>query len=97
MNAAESNSTAINNVRHTVNWIGVLAALAMVLGGTLLYKGFQSGELLIGIAGSMGGALAGMIAMRSTPPTGPGGGIQVEGTPTPSRPVITEPENTEPK
>ncbi len=85
--------TPPNNVKHVVNWIGCIALAALIGGSILLYKGFQSGELLIGIAGSMGGALGGMLAMRSTPPTGPGGGVQVEGTVLPSTPVtVTETE-----
>ena len=55
-------------VTHTRYIVGsiVLVVLACIACGTfLLYTGFQSGELLIGIASAGTGALGGMVATRS--------------------------------
>ena len=50
-----------DHVRFIVSWVGALALCAMGVGGTLLYKGFQGGELLIGAAITAIGGLLGTI------------------------------------
>lgn len=62
------------NQDHTaliVKWVGFLSSLAMVLGAVLLYKGYQSGELLVtsgGVAGISGlvGFLGGKLVQKPT-------------------------------
>jgi hypothetical protein len=64
---------------HTKYIVGaiVLVVLACIGCGTyLLATGYQSGELLIGIAGAGTGALGGMVATRSQ--THPGTPVEVK-------------------
>lgn len=48
-------------------WILLILGVSCIGAGTYLLKtGYQSGELLIGIVGTIAGAIAGMISTRSS-------------------------------
>ncbi len=51
--------------------LGIIAVLCVGAGTFLLWKGYQSGELFVGIVGSVAGAIAGMLSMRTSPPKDP--------------------------
>jgi hypothetical protein len=53
-----------SETKFIVGCITLISLVCAVIGGFLLLKGFQSGELLVGIAGSGGGGLVGMLSMQ---------------------------------
>lgn len=61
-----------DHTKFLASWVGILSVVAMGLGGLLLYKGFQGGELLIGAAISGMGGLVGIIQPRRSMQSGPG-------------------------
>jgi membrane protein implicated in regulation of membrane protease activity len=56
--------TPADHTRFIVSWIGSIALVCIGVSAFLLYKGFQSGELLVGIASAAAGSLGTMVAMR---------------------------------
>ena len=61
---------APSQLRFALACLLLIAITCSAIGGFLLLKGFQSGELFVGIVGTIAGAMAGMISMR---PHGAGG------------------------
>lgn len=88
--------TPPSQLRFALAILGVIAILCIASGTFLLVSGYQSGELFVGIAGSIAGAIAGMLSMNraTTPPTTPSGAIATEVTNTQPVPVTeTRPSN----
>lgn len=59
---------APNHLRFALAVLGIIAILCVGAGAYLLVKGYQSGELFVGIVGSIAGAIAGMLSMRTQAP-----------------------------
>lgn len=72
--------------------LGIIAILCVAAGAFLLWKGYQSGELFVGIVGSIAGAIAGMLSMRAPqPPTTASGALATEVTNSTTNPLpVTE-------
>jgi len=64
-----------NQLRFALACLLLIAITCSAIGGFLLDQGFQSGELFVGIVGTIAGAMAGMISMR---PHGAGMGEEGE-------------------
>lgn len=80
-----------NQLRFALGILGIIAVLCIGAGTFLLFSGYQSGELFVGIVGSVAGAIAGMLSMRSSnqAKTTESGAIATEVTNTPDKPVQT--------
>lgn len=82
-----------SQLRFALTVLAIIAILCICAGTYLLVTGYQSGELFVGIVGSIAGAIAGMLSMqRATPPkTTESGAIATEVTNQPSNPLpVTE-------
>jgi hypothetical protein len=53
-----------DHTRFIVSWLGIIVLSCLGAGTYLFVCGYQSGELLIGIAGAGAGSLGTMVAMR---------------------------------
>ncbi len=86
-----------SQLRFALTALTLIAVLCISAGTFLLWKGYQSGELFVGIAGSIAGAIAGMLSMNrgTPPPTTPSGAVATEITNVQPVPV-TETDPTTP-
>lgn len=79
-----------SQLRFALSILGIIAVLCICAGTYLIVAGYQ-GELFIGIVGSIAGAIAGMLSMRSSSPTTASGAVATEVTNTQQNPVqVTE-------
>lgn len=81
-----------SQLRFALAILGIIALACVSAGTYLLATGYQSGELLIGIVGSIAGAIAGMLSMQratATPHTA-SGAVATEIINPPSNPVPTQ-------
>lgn len=87
-----------SQLRFALAILGIITTLCIAAGTFLLVKGYQSGELFVGIAGSSAGAIAGMLSMRQQgTPTTSSGAVATEVTNTGANPVnVTESEPHQP-
>ncbi len=83
----------MNHLRFIVGMLTLMALVFGGIGGYLLLKGFQSGELFVGIVGSISGGIVGMISMRNSgSPPPPDQPVKTEVVNTTANPVPTDPQ-----
>ncbi|MEP6671705.1 MAG: hypothetical protein ABJF10_21270 [Chthoniobacter sp.] len=82
-----------NHLRFIVACLTAIALASAVAGGWLLFKGYQSGELFVGIVSTVAGGLVGMISMRGSTPANPPTDTTTTISSTSIAPVKTETQN----
>lgn len=91
MNENAPSTAASSQLKFALAILGIVAVLCIAAGAFLLWKGYQSGELFVGIVGSIAGAIAGMLSMRNSHPTTASGAVATEVTNPTTNPVqVTE-------